>query len=189
MLPENVRLALAVAGRLGLDREASLRGLAEAPPDLGGLRAWTISSPRDGRPWRFASVFAANEPASTRRSLEYMAGRIPGLPARRIGLLNMRADRPDRTRQWLEAVRDGFFEGFAEILFVGEQAQALERAGRRLGRAVPAFGVVRGRKPERIMSALWESAEEETLVVGMGNIAGAGRALVEHWNSIGERLL
>ena len=183
--PENRLLAAAAAEMLGVSREKAEAGLAAAIPDFGALRVWRLDG---AAPRPFAvSAFAANEPQSTRRVLDRLAEIRPSLPDRRIGILNLREDRDDRTRQWLEAGDAGFFADFAGILVVGRPATP---AARRLRRRSPAgrfvLGVA-GSDPARIMAAAQAQAGSDPAVfVGLGNIAGAGAALIDLWDRTGE---
>jgi len=186
--PENVRLALAAAAHLGVDRDTALRGIVSSRPDFGSLRIWTKVSPISNQTWHFAGIFAANEPESTRLALHRFMNRVPFEGRRSIALLNLRADRASRTRQWLEAVRAGFFDGFDRLVFIGEQALALGRLRFHQGEKIPTISAISVRNPDKVMSALWPLAEGETVVVGMGNIAGIGGALIEHWDAVGMRV-
>ncbi|MCC7294578.1 MAG: poly-gamma-glutamate synthase PgsB [Acidobacteria bacterium] len=186
--PENVRLSLAVAERAGIDRRTASRGIASAEPDFGDLRAWSMVSPASGRTWHFVSIFAANEPESTRIALERARRRVPFEGRRVIALLNLRADRASRTRRWLEAIRNGFFAGFDRVVFIGEQAPALGRLKFPRSEGIPAAGVLAGRSPAKVTAALWPLWAGEAVVVGAGNIAGLGGALVEYWDAAGTRV-
>ena len=183
--PENRLLAAAAAEMLGVSREKAEAGLAAAVPDFGVLRVWRLDG---AAPRSFAvSAFAANEPPSTRRVLARLAEIRPSLPDRRIGILNLREDRDDRTRQWLEAGDAGFFADFVGILVVGRPAAP---AARRLRRRSPAGRFVlglAGSDPARIMAAARAQAGMAPAVfVGLGNIAGAGAALIDLWDRTGE---
>lgn len=186
--PENVRVSLAVADQLGIDRETALRGIAAANPDFGSLRIWSMVSPVSGRNWQFASIFAANEPESTRIALERVRSRVPFEGRWTIALLNLRSDRASRTRQWLAAVRNGFFAGFDQVVFIGEQASALGRMRFPGGEGIPAVGAIDARSARKVTDALWPMSADETVVVGMGNIAAIGEALVEYWDTAGTRV-
>src|SRR5258705_1776320 len=99
---ENVALALAVCGHLGVDRARALAGMQAAAPDPGVLRRYTVRS--GAREVEFVNAFAANDPDSTlliwrRLGLER---REPGV--RRIVLANCRADRIQRSGQIAELV-------------------------------------------------------------------------------------
>jgi gamma-polyglutamate synthase len=179
---ENVRLALAVADVLKIPRETALRGMAVAQPDFGSLKIWATE--RLGRTWHLASAFAANEPESTARVLAMIRCR-PDLPSRSVALLNLRPDRGDRTRQWLAAVRGGFFDGFDHLVFVGEHARALSRKSTAWFGTKAHVATVAGRDPAKIMDRVFALVPEGGLVVGMGNMGGPGEALVGYWNRIG----
>jgi len=183
--PDNVRLSLETAVHLGLDRETVLRGIASSRPDFGGLKIWSLISPVSGRAWNFASLFAANEPESTRIALERVRERLSFQGKTTIVLLNLRADRASRSRRWLEALRTGYFSGFDRVVFIGEQASALGRLRFRRSPEIPAVGTIAGRTSSRVMSALWPMSTEDTVVVGAGNISGIGRQLVEFWDTQG----
>jgi poly-gamma-glutamate synthase PgsB/CapB len=186
--PDNIRLSLALVDQLGIDRETALKGIAAANPDFGSLRIWSMVSPVSGRKWHFASIFAANEPESTRIALERVRSHVPFEGRRTIALLNLRSDRASRTRQWLVAVRNGFFAGFDRIVFIGEQASALGRMRFPGGERIPAVGAIDARSARKVTDALWPMSEDETIVVGMGNIASIGGALVEYWDAAGTRV-
>jgi hypothetical protein len=114
-----------------------------------------------------------------------MMRRRPGLPSRSIALLNLRPDRGDRTRQWLAAVRAGFFDGFDHLVFVGEHAQALSRKSAGWFGTKARVAAVAGRDPAKIMDHVFALVPEGGLVVGRGNMGGPGEALVGYWNRIG----
>ncbi len=181
---ENVRLALAIAAEAGIDRSVALEGMASAVPDFGGLKMWTLSDA--GVSFACLSLFAANEPESTRAALDQALGRLAAPPAALIGLLNLRADRGDRTGQWLEALAGGFFERFDRLIFIGDHARALSRAKRWSRRTRPAVSALTSRKPEAIMAGLRPVLVAGCAIIGLGNMGGAGEALVEHWARIGK---
>jgi gamma-polyglutamate synthase len=200
--PDNARLAGAIAASLGIPAEAIAAGLAAARPDFGALRLWKARE-AGGRALYLASVFAANEPESSAEAIAALRARHPALPSKAVALLNLRADRGDRTEQWLQALEDGFFAPFDSLVFIGDHARALGRRkwARRLGRSVspaaagaprPAVSAIPGRDPARIMTSLAglaPIAAGEALVVGLGNIGGAGEALVDYWARTGEAIL
>lgn len=186
--PDNLRLVEAAAASLGIAPTVVASGLAKARPDFGSLRVWRAPV-AEGRAALFlASAFAANEPESSALVLAALRRRLPGLPAKTVGLLNLRADRGDRTLQWLRAIQDGFFDAFERLVFIGDHALALARMARagKLGN-VPAAGFVE-RDPDGIMVRLRTLISEESLVVGLGNIGGPGAALVELWSRTGASL-
>jgi UDP-N-acetylmuramyl pentapeptide synthase len=186
--PDNLRLVESAAASLGIAPPVIASGLAKARLDFGSLRVWRAPA-AEGRAALFlASAFAANEPESSALVLAALRRRHPGLPAKTVGLLNLRSDRGDRTLQWLRAIQDGFFDSFERLIFIGDHTRALARLAR-AGKLtkVPAVCLVE-RDPEGIMSRLRALVSEESLVVGLGNIGGPGGALVEHWSRTGASL-
>ncbi|MFA9452958.1 MAG: poly-gamma-glutamate synthase PgsB [Candidatus Aminicenantaceae bacterium] len=180
----NVQLVQAVTDSLNIDRELAEKGIRRSLPDLGGLRIWSWQPNLDGPVWDCVSAFAANDPDSTRMVLEKLTalGLINGKPV--IGLLHLRRDRGDRTLQWLEALRAGNFLDLQELYVTGTHARAFKRrlCGNRSS-IVPV--ILKSARPEGIMSALTANVLAPALVLGMGNMGGTGRELVEYWEREG----
>lgn len=181
---DNVRLALAISEEAGIDRGVALRGMAAATPDFGGLKIWILRDAETGI--SCLSLFAANEPESTRAALSEALGRLAAPPAVLVGLLNLRADRGDRTRQWLDALDGGFFDRFDRLVFIGDHARALGRRRKWSGRERPVVSAIASRKPEAVMAAVRPMIRGGGAVAGLGNMGGAGEALVEYWARFGE---
>ncbi|MDD8026365.1 MAG: hypothetical protein PHI34_07615, partial [Acidobacteriota bacterium] len=184
--PANLRLARAVAAYCGADEAGIAAGLAAAAPDFGSLKAWRLRIPGLPPASCAVSLFAANEPESTALSLDRFARIRTGLPARRVAVLALRADRADRTRQWLEAADKGFFDGYAGVAAVGDHAHPIGRRLRRTRRFGASVISVPGADPARITEAAARLAGGASCLIGMGNIVGVGAALVEHWAANGE---
>jgi hypothetical protein len=110
-------------------------------------------------------------------------GLINGKPV--IGLLNLRRDRGDRTLQWLEALRTGSFPGLQGLFVMGTHARAFKRRlkANRLG-IQPI--ILKSNRAAGMMSAVTERTTPPALILGMGNMGGAGRELVEYWEREGE---
>jgi poly-gamma-glutamate synthase PgsB/CapB len=183
---ENVGLAVALAEAAGVERSVALRGAAAASPDFGGLKIWILEG--GGPRVACLSLFAANEPESTRAALAEALKRLAAPPASLLGLLNLRADRGDRTRQWLEALETGFFADFDRLAFIGDHARALGRMKRWSGRTRPVVSALVSRDPAAIMAGIRPWLAAGSAVVGLGNMGGSGENLVEHWSSVGEAL-
>lgn len=176
----NTRLAIEAARVLGIEETVALRGIAGARPDFGNLKILDIRREGTGPDILFISAFAANDPESTAMALE-KASAEPRLQGRkRIGLLNLRADRGDRTRQWAEALEGGGFDGFDILALLGSPSRALAVRLRRRSRwTAGSLLVIREKQPRKIFRELADFAGGPAAVVGLGNIGGAGAALVE----------
>ena len=171
---ENLCLALETCLALGLDGAAALQAMASAAPDLGALRAWRWEE--EGRVRVFVNAFAANDVASTRAVLDRsLAGKPAG--ARAAGLLNLREDRAERTRQWLRVLEGGLPEPLEELFVLGPPSGAVRR--RLAARGVPCRAL-RDRDPEGILRSAAGGRPGELWIVGMGNIAGPGARIVEY---------
>lgn len=171
---ENLCLALETCRALGLDGAAALKAMAAAAPDLGALRAWRWEE--EGDPRIFVNAFAANDVASTRAVLERsLAGKPPA--ARVAGLLNLREDRGERTRQWLRALEGGLPKPLEELFVLGPQSEAVRRG--LAARGVPCRRI-RDRNPAGILRTAAAGRTGELWLVGMGNIAGPGVEIVEY---------
>lgn len=182
---ENISLALGVADFLEIDRETALRGMAKAHPDFGSVKMWQAEWRSPSRAHYFVSAFAANDPESTSKVLSWLEER--GLFEKRkvIGLLCLRSDRGDRTLQWMKALKEESCFRFDRIALFGEHAKAFRKLIK--SSAGQEFHVLKAKKPEDIMIQLSASQEEETVFVGMGNMKGMGRQMVEHWERRGKR--
>lgn len=184
--PENTDLALAVVQACGVRRAAARRAMAQARPDLGVVRAWKVKVGRTSPVWTCVSAFAANEPESTTAILAKLekAGYLKATP--RLALLNLREDRPDRTRQWLAALRQDYFKDFDRVILSG----ATRALARRLSRArpgnSPVLSIIPDRDAEKAMERLLGEEKRGGLLVGVGNFGGLGRSLVEFWERKGE---
>ncbi|MFG2180113.1 poly-gamma-glutamate synthase PgsB [Streptomyces abikoensis] len=99
---ENVAIALAVAELLGVDRATALRGMYDAPPDPGVLSVERYRTP-EGVPFRFANVFAANDPESTLMNVEQLLG-LGAVERPLHVLINCRPDRVERNGQMGELI-------------------------------------------------------------------------------------
>ncbi len=175
----NVRLAVAAARALGADEAAALRGVASARPDFGSLKVRDVRRGGAGPDIVFVSAFAANDPESTALVLE-KAFTDPVVRGRRaIGLLNLRADRGDRTLQWAEALEAGGFARFDTLALAGSPSRALAfRLRRRSGWKGQRLVVLREKIPVRVFAELAAVAGGPAVVVGLGNIGGLGADLV-----------
>jgi poly-gamma-glutamate synthase PgsB/CapB len=178
----NVRLAIEAARELGVGDETALRGMAKAAPDFGALRIWDAPGTAAGPAMSFVNAFAANDPGSSREALDRIMDR-PSLSGRAfIGLLNLREDRGDRTLQWAEALERGDFDRLTRIAVIGGQARAFgRRLKKRAGWPKDRLVVLKERTPAAVFRNLLRLAAGPAVVIGLGNIGGLGKGIVEYW--------
>ncbi|HSA94436.1 MAG TPA: poly-gamma-glutamate synthase PgsB [Acidobacteriota bacterium] len=194
----NIRLSLAALRALGVARDMALRGMARSVPDFGSLRIWEIGLGTPRRRAFCVSAFAANEPESSVMAIakaRAMIGLIwapsPEIPAEAkaslVGLLCLREDRGDRTVQWVRAAASGFFDDFERVILAGGPAQAAARSlRRRHARGQSKFMSIRSFDPAAVMDeAVRAASGGPVIIIGLGNIVGAGERFVRHWQETG----
>jgi gamma-polyglutamate synthase len=179
---KDVLLAAAVASYLGVPGAVARQGIAAAVPDFGSLKAWEAELGYPAATWILVSAFAANEPESSALLLGYLQDRLGTRGGPLVGILSLRSDRGDRTRQWLDAHRQGFFSGFRSVYVVGAHVHSLALR-RRPG--PPALIPLPDRTPGSIMNGIASTEGGAPALIGFGNIGGTGAALVEYWEKIG----
>lgn len=180
----NTRLAAAVVRYLGVAESAARAGFAAARPDFGSLKVWRADFDDPPRRVWLASAFAANEPESTARVLDKLRSANPPGDRPLVGLLNLRDDRGDRARQWLVEAKKGFFDGFSHVAVTGGAARAFLRLLGKTANGRPSFSLLSERSPEAATRRLAGLAPGEALIVGLGNMGGAGERFVEYWSRL-----
>lgn len=182
---ENIRLSLSVIEFLGQDTSPALRAMSEVRPDFGSLKIWTELSAPSRPDWYCVSGFAANEPESTQLILSKLRKNLLLEGKAIIGILNLREDRGDRTLLWLDALRCGKFSEIQKLICLGHHASAMVRKLKKhTGTDLYAW---RDHQPEEIMVRLSGIAGDKAVVIGMGNMGGAGKRLVDYWEKAGKR--
>jgi poly-gamma-glutamate synthase PgsB/CapB len=182
---ENIRLSLSVTEFLGQDPLTAFRATNDVPPDFGSLKVWTALRPPSRPDWYFVNGFAANEPESTQLVISRLRDKLPIEGRSIIGVLNLRGDRGDRTLQWIDALKSGMFSDIQKLICVGDHRVALARKLKKLvGAEIYAW---RGFQPEEMQARLSALTKEKAVVIGMGNMGGAGKRLVDYWEKAGTR--
>ena len=181
---EDLSLVRAVSKFLGIDQAKVRKGMSKAQPDFGSLKAWTVKVGLTSQTYFLVSAFAANDPESSQKVLAFVQERIPGEGKLLVGLLNLRSDRGERTRQWEEAIANGFFSSFHRLALVGGHSQAVMR---RLKRKVnQELLVIKEQMPQKMMALISPKNHKDVVIVGLGNMGGMGRVVVDYWEEIGQ---
>jgi poly-gamma-glutamate synthase PgsB/CapB len=182
---ENVCLSLAVTEHLGLDNAAASRAMCGAMSDFGSLKVWFDLEDFPLPEWYFVSAFAANEPESTRSVFSKLKARMLLEDRTVIGVLNLRGDRGDRTLQWYDALRNGEFPEIQKLVCVGDHVSAMTRKLKKC--KGPELFAWRNYRPEEMLERLSTIEDGKAVVIGLGNMGGAGKRLVDFWEKTGKR--
>jgi len=175
--PDNVSLAVRVCEDLGIPRAHVLHAAGTAPPDPGTFRIHHAESAGTV----ILNAFAANDPLSTQRILQTSVARHPELAERDIVVvLNVREDRADRTRLWVDHLPDWTA---TMLVVLGDRAQRV--AVSRLLRARSDVPVLcpRLRRAADITEYLVK-LRPHGLLLCVGNFAGIGKRLTEYWDEV-----
>ncbi|MCP8936915.1 poly-gamma-glutamate synthase PgsB [Alsobacter sp. SYSU M60028] len=162
----NRRLALAVCARHGVSEETALAGMADATPDPGHFTEREVSV--GGKTVRFANAFACNDVESLDLLWRERAGE-----GRPVVLLNARADRPVRTRHFLDFLARQTPEPI--VLLAGDGLAAA--LARRAGFGPGALRRLRTRRASEALAEAVAAASPGGVVWGVGNYHGLGRQL------------
>jgi len=169
---ENVSLALDVCESAGVKRDTALAGMWKVKPDVGALDLTPVTAP--GRDIRFVNAFAANDPESTARIWEHL--NLGERPDEAVVLYNNRADRMRRAHDLAPLFGGAITAG--RYALVGEAtAQLADLFARRVPRdRILDLG---GLPTDVAWHTLLETCGERAVIVGVGNIGGAGMALLD----------
>jgi gamma-polyglutamate synthase len=168
---ENVSLALAVCGHLGLDRETALNGMYEAIPDAGALMAYRVEAFQ--KHLIFYNAFAANDPDSTLLVWQKIRNEI-GFEGLRIVLLNTRQDRLYRADQLAEMVAKKILSEIDYLILIGQSTDVVENTAINYG--VPKKKILNlgYTTPDRVFEEVLSVTEKTSTIIAIGNMGGMG---------------
>ena len=177
IFPEILDIILTISEYLNIPENIILSGIQSAQFDIG---AFSVRECRlNEKQYYFVNAFAANDPQSTAVLLQKTNELLPPETHTYIGLLNLRADRADRTIQWIQALSDGASGWFKKLFLVGAHTHIVKRRVQNTQR-------VKTAPPGRILEQIFSQTDSETVIFGFGNIGGMGKLIAEYWNTIGK---
>ena len=172
---ENVATVLEVTRTLEIPDDIALRGMHKAPPDVGVCGRWELRH-RDCL-LEFHNIFAANDLESTITVWQKLGLRATSADERwtSVALLNLRADRIDRSLQFAEAVERALVAD--HYILIGGIPTSVQR---RFESAVPAGRLwVHGNGPvEDVFDRIAGFGRERARIGGAGNIGGIGHKIL-----------
>ncbi len=176
---ENVVLALAVCEHLGIPGDVAVKGMREATPDPGALFLHKVHEEIE-----FVSAFAANDRDSTVAIWNALNPHSdPGRTV--IVIASMRADRPDRVFQFGEIIADDLPAD--HYILTGGMTHPVKSIARSRGLAAEKIHDLGGRTAEDVFRKVVELTPERAIVVGVGNIGGAGGQILSLFRERSER--
>jgi len=184
---ENLDLVHAAARSLGVGDDVFRSGIARARGDVGALGVWRYPRPDGAPPWLVVNAFAANDPESTLRVHDRVMREHGSRDVACIGLLSLRADRGDRTLQWVDTLLDGELARFRRLYVTGLHARAVHRRLCPTPRCERVRSLTAAKPAAMMRHLLAQEGAVAGLLFGFGNIGGPGEALVRHWREEGER--
>jgi poly-gamma-glutamate synthase PgsB/CapB len=175
---ENVSLALAVCGHLGVDRDRALAGMQAARPDPGALNRFDVRL--FDKQLRFVNAFAANDPESTLAIWNRLGlGPNPECPV--IALVHLRRERAHRGEQFARLVAGPLQAD--RVLLVGDSTDLVEKQA--LGYGLPRHRLenLGPADPARVFERAFELTPHRSVVVGMGNLVGRGDLIARYFEN------
>jgi poly-gamma-glutamate synthase PgsB/CapB len=177
---ENVALALALCEELEVPRETALGGMAALEPEPGATQIYKLKF--HNRDLVFVNAFAANDPESTRRIWERMAGRYGEEQGyRRIAVVNCRADRPQRSQEIAAAAAD--WSETDHFIVIGRGTILFLREASRRGIPPEKLTVEEAATPTEVIETILEVSGQRALIVGMANIKGGGGQVARYFGN------
>ncbi|MFC2155659.1 poly-gamma-glutamate synthase PgsB [Acidobacteriota bacterium] len=185
--PENISLVKSLCKHLEISQTNILKGLNKVKPDTGEFKVWKSVSKETKKTFFLANGFAVNDPESTFALISEINRGFPFASGQLTGVLSLRADRVDRTLQWIEALKKGGIAYFKRLFVTGTHAGIVRRKLKN-----SPIMVLKHKEPEKVMDEIitdlsgCEGSENECVIFGFGNIQGTGTMLINYWKTIGE---
>lgn len=174
---ENVATVLAVTRLLEIPDEVALQGMYRAEPDVGVCSRWEFRM--RGCQVEFHNIFAANDMESTLMIWEKLG--MDWTPKDNqettVALLNLRADRIDRSLAFAEAVEKVLRAD--HYLLVGRINDGVMR---RFQQVIPAERLLAMGEadPGAVFERLCGFGQQRVRVGGVGNIGGVGHEILQY---------
>jgi len=173
---ENVSLALAVCGHLGIDRDTALKGMYGAIPDAGALMAYRVEAFH--KSLVFYNAFAANDADSTLIVWQKIRNEI-GFEGLRIVLLNTRQDRLYRADQLTEMVGRKINDETDYLLLIGQSTDVVENMAINYGIPKKKILNLGYTTPDKVFEEVLSVTEKTSTIIAIGNMGGMGAETAE----------
>ena len=149
--------------------EASIeKGLKDSSTDIGSCCVWKVGG-KAGE-FFFINGFAANEPESTMLLLERATAHLSFSGSVHV-LLCLRRDRGDRSKQWLDFLREKR-RFFRRLFIAGSHAHIFKRCIE--------TEVISHADPEKAVTDISSVVKQNDVVLGCGNIHSFGEDIIRY---------
>ncbi|HEX38284.1 MAG TPA: poly-gamma-glutamate synthase PgsB [Candidatus Cloacimonetes bacterium] len=171
---DNIALSLNVCNACGVNKDIALRGMKAVTPDIGATKTYQIKV--KNKDIYFAHSFAANDPESTEFVIKSLKTFHPNIGYTAF-LLNTRADRMFRSKQLIEMLKDISYDA---LFLIGHETQTVYNYAQKQKLNMKNIHNLGWTTGEKIIDSL-EIIDEDILLIGIGNIGGNGRYIVEYF--------
>ena len=145
------------------------QGIRMAKMDIGYPLVLTLA--KSPHPLLFVNAFAANDPLSTSLLMKQILPTMPISNPSVIALLSLRADRGERSEQWMKYLSAEGKNLYEKIYLTGVHSKILHR---KLDRTI----LLKGDDPDEILQQIIENIDSPTVCFGIGNIHGPGLSII-----------
>lgn len=174
---ENVAIALGISRVIGIDDDIAFRGMLKAPPDSGAVDIIPYES--NGTSNIFVNAFAANEPTSSKAILNKIETSQCEYQSKVI-LLNCRADRVDRTRQFIHDFLPNV--QFDALICTGKSTQMVTDF---MEHRNETYINLEGKSNEDVLNEIL-NISRNVLLFCVGNIHGPGKTIIQYMEDLKE---
>ncbi|MFC1554617.1 poly-gamma-glutamate synthase PgsB [candidate division KSB1 bacterium] len=176
---ENLELVSAVCRESNIGEEVISGAISKTLKNTDELNIWEMDKNEEKGCAYFVQGFSINDPESTMLAINKIVEVFPGRKNEITGLLILRSDREERTKQWLDFLQDGNNSVFKRIFVIGKYADIFKRK-------LNNVDVIRSGDPAKIMQFLDEKTGTNEIVFGFGNYVGTGKELTDYWKLKGD---
>jgi poly-gamma-glutamate synthase PgsB/CapB len=171
---DNVAVALRVAELCGVSREEAMKGMHQVEPDDGALRVFQV--PFFGRDITFVHGFAANDHESSEQ-IWNLSSKCFSEYKQRMVVLNVRADRPDRSKRLGQSIPT-WRPHVDHVILTGTGIPIAARELMQAGFPPGSVTFAEDHTAREVFEEILNPVAQKALVVGIGNVADPGLALV-----------
>jgi gamma-polyglutamate synthase len=177
-LNSNLALIIAAAHLQGIPDNTILQGILDTHLDIGQTDIFRHVH-IDRKIW-LVNAFAANDPVSTVQIIQLTNALLtPEMtsPPEIVGLIALRSDRGERSRQWLNYLKGDGKDLFSRTYVTGAHSHIFKNKLKNCTRLNPA-------NPGIITRQIIDETKGDIVIYGITNIHGTGIKLLSYWKTM-----